>query len=329
VAAIDDARRISVAPMMDWTDRHCRAFHRVLTRRSCLYTEMVTAAALQHGDRQRLLAYSAHEHPLALQLGGSEPAAMAEAAHIAEAEGYQEVNINVGCPSDRVQQGRFGACLMAEPDLVARCFEAMQTRLSIPVTVKTRIGIDDQDSPQFLHRFVRSLVDAGCRVFIVHARKAILSGLSPKQNRTIPPLDYQRVYDLKQAFPDLQIILNGGITNLEEIDTHLQHLDGVMLGRVAYQNPYLLADMDRRYFGERGAILSRQEAVETYLPYVQSQLEAGERLHSMTRHMLGLFTGQPGARAWRRLLREEANKPSAGVDVLQNALNLVLQQQAA
>lgn len=323
------ARRISVAPMMDWTDRHCRAFHRTLSLHAWLYTEMVTTGALLHGDAERFLAFDPMEQPLALQLGGSEPAAMAECAVMAEAFGYQEVNINVGCPSDRVQSGRFGACLMAEPKLVAECFERMQARVSIPVTVKTRIGIDDQDSHEFLADFVRTLVDAGCQILIIHARKAILSGLSPKQNRTVPPLNYDTVYRIKQDFPDLTVILNGGITHHEEIGHHLDHVDGVMLGRIAYQEPYILSDVDQRYYGSGTEPLSRSEAIEQYLPYVTQRLAEGVRLHAITRHMLGLFAGQPGARAWRRVLSEQANQSDAGLDVLQKAMSQIRSSRAA
>ena len=249
----DPAPKFCVAPMMDWTDRHCRFFHRLLTGRARLYTEMVTAEAILHGDRQRLLAFNAEEHPVALQLGGSDPARLAQAATIGEGFGYDEINLNVGCPSDRVQEGRFGACLMAEPDLVARCVAAMRTRVAVPVTVKCRIGIDDQDSEADLERFVSAVANAGCKTFIVHARKAWLEGLSPKENREVPPLDYGRVYRLKAAHPELEIILNGGIGSLEEAATHLAHVDGVALGRAAYQNPYLLAEVDGRLFGDDAA----------------------------------------------------------------------------
>ena len=321
--------RISVAPMMDWTDRHCRSFHRVLTRHAWLYTEMVTSAALLHGDPERLLAFDPGEQPLALQLGGSDPDAMAEGAALAEQFGYREVNINVGCPSDRVQSGRFGACLMAEPRLVAECFERMQARVSIPVTVKTRIGIDDSDSYEFLTDFVRTLAAAGCRLLVLHARKAILSGLSPKENRSVPPLKYDTVYRIKQDFPDLTVVLNGGVGSHRDIARHLRHVDGVMLGRVAYQDPYILAEVDRLYYGDAAPPASRPEVVERYLPYVAGQLHQGVRLHAITRHMLGLFAGQAGARAWRRVLSEQANRPGAGMAVLEQALQQIVDAQAA
>ncbi len=312
-----------VAPMMDWTDRHCRAFHRILTRHALLYTEMVTAPAILHGDRQRLLARDDSEHPVALQLGGSDPAALAEAAAIGEGFGYDEINLNVGCPSDRVQEGRFGACLMAEPELVAACVAAMMKRVSVPVTVKCRIGIDDQDDEADLARFVAVVADAGCRTFIVHARKAWLEGLSPKQNREVPPLDYARVYRLKAARPDLTIVLNGGIADLDAAEAHLAHVDGVMLGRAAYQTPYILADADRRFFGATGAPPTRAEAIEALLPHVVRHLQAGGRLNNIVRHILGLYHGQPRARAFRRHLSELAVKDGAGVDVLVQALRIV------
>ena len=320
-----------VAPMMDWTDRHCRAFHRILTRHALLYTEMVTAPAVIHGDRQRLLARDESEHPVALQLGGSDPAALAEAAAIGEGFGYDEINLNVGCPSDRVQEGRFGACLMAEPELVAACVAAMRARVAIPVTVKCRIGIDDQDDEADLARFVAIVADAGCHTFIVHARKAWLDGLSPKQNREVPPIDYERVYRLKAARPDLTIVLNGGVADLDAAEAHLAHVDGVMLGRAAYQTPYVLADVDRRFFGAESAPLTRAQAIEALLPHVARHLQAGGRLNNVVRHILGLYHGQPHARAFRRHLSELAVKDGAGMSVLLEALRIAepMQRMAA
>ena len=318
----DPAPKFSVAPMMDWTDRHCRFFHRLLTGRARLYTEMVTAEAILHGDRQRLLAFNAEEHPVALQLGGSDPARLAQAAAIGEGFGYDEINLNVGCPSDRVQEGRFGACLMAEPDLVARCVAAMRARVAVPVTVKCRIGIDDQDSEADLERFVSAVANAGCKTFIVHARKAWLEGLSPKENREVPPLDYGRVYRLKAAHPELEIILNGGIGSLEEAATHLAHVDGVALGRAAYQNPYLLAEVDGRLFGELRPAPTRREALEALIPYVQRHLDRGGRLNNVTRHILGLYHGRPRARAFRRHLSERAPREGAGIEVLREAIGI-------
>ena len=308
--------------MMDWTDRHCRFFHRLLTRRARLYTEMVTAEAVLHGNRDRLLAFSAEEHPVALQLGGSDPARLAEAAAIGEGYGYDEINLNVGCPSDRVQEGRFGACLMAEPALVARAVAAMQTRVRVPVTVKCRIGIDDQDSEADLERFVAAVADAGCRTFIVHARKAWLQGLSPKENREVPPLDYGRVHRLAAAHPSLEIVLNGGIGSLAEAEGHLAHVDGVALGRAAYQNPYLLAEVDRTLFGAATSAPSRREVLEALVPYVQRHLRGGGRLNNVTRHILGLYHGRPRARAFRRHLSEHAPREGAGIEVLRDAIRI-------
>jgi tRNA-dihydrouridine synthase A len=308
--------------MMDWTDRHCRTFHRLMTRHARLYTEMVTAEAAIHGDRQRLLGFGAGERPLALQLGGSDPAKLAEAAAIGEAFGYDEINLNVGCPSSRVQEGRFGACLMAEPELVAACVGAMQARVAIPVTVKCRIGIDDQDSERDLSRFISTVADAGVTTFIVHARKAWLEGLSPKENREVPPLDYARVYRLKAARPDLTIVLNGGIETLEDCAAHLQHVDGVMLGRAAYQTPYLLAGVDRALFGADAPMLSRGEVLARLLPYVRRHLAEGGRLNSVTRHILGLYHGQPRARLFRRHLSEHGVGEGPGLDVLMAAIAL-------
>lgn len=313
-------RRFSVAPMMEWTDRHCRYFLRLITRRALLYTEMVTAAAAIHGNRDQLLGFDPAEQPVALQLGGSDPDELAAAARVGEDFGYREINLNVGCPSDRVQSGRFGACLMAEPELVARCVEAMIGAVSIPVTVKCRIGIDDQDSEQDLNAFVSAVTGAGCRTFIVHARKAWLEGLSPKQNREVPPLDYGRVYRLKNAHPDLEIILNGGIASLEASADHLQRLDGVMMGRTAYHNPYVLADVDARLFDVGNSPLSREDILEQLILYAERELAKGVRLHHLTRHILGLYHGQPGARRFRRFLSERSAHKDAGVEVLRQCL---------
>lgn len=305
---------------MDWSDRHCRYFHRLMTRKALLYTEMVTAPAILFGPRERLLRFNASEHPVALQLGGSDPVQLAEAAEIGAAFGYDEVNLNVGCPSDRVQEGRFGACLMAEPDLVARCVTAMRERVRVPVTVKCRIGIDDQDSEQEFQRFIDTVANAGCEVFIVHARKAWLNGLSPKENREIPPLDYERVYRLKAARPELTIVINGGINSIDECEAHLGHVDGVMLGRAAYQTPYMLAEVDKRLFASTGPTPSRGEVLRQLIPYVERHLEGGGRLNNVTRHILGLYHGRPKARAFRRHLSENAGRDGAGSDVLLEAI---------
>ncbi len=313
------AQYFSVAPMMDWTDRHCRYFLRLVSPGALLYTEMVTAAAVYHGDYGTLLAFNDLEHPVALQLGGSDPALMAEAARRGADAGYDEININVGCPSDRVQSGRFGACLMASPEVVAECLVAMQAAADVPVTVKTRIGIDDEDSYPFLRRFVATLRDAGCRKFIVHARIAILDGLSPKENRSIPPLQYDRVYRLKQEFPDLNIVLNGGIKKIEDVDEVLPHVDGVMIGRQAYHDPYFLARLEQ-HLDPSVPLPDRRDIVKRMLPYIEDELARGERLGSITRHMLGLFAGEPGARAWRRYLSENAFREGAGTEVLLDAL---------
>lgn len=317
------AYKFSVAPMMDWTDRHCRAFHRVLSKRALLWTEMVTADAVIHGDRDRLIGFSEEEHPVVLQLGGNEPDKMAEAARVAEEFGYDEVNINCGCPSDRVQSGAFGACLMREPETVAACVAAMRVAVSIPVTVKCRIAIDEDPPRETLFGFVDRVADAGCNVFTVHARKAWLKGLSPKENREIPPLDYGLVAELKQARPELTIVLNGGIKTLADCQEHLQNFDGVMLGRAAYQTPALLGEVDAKLFGADEAPISGSEAVARYRPYIAGRLEEGVRLSSMTRHMLGLFNGQPGARLWRRTLSEKGPKTGAGLEVLDEALEAV------
>ena len=311
---------IAVAPMMDWTDRHCRYFMRLLSPSALLYTEMVTAAAVVHGDADRFLRYNKEEHPIALQLGGSNPDWMASATAKASGYGYDEVNINVGCPSDRVQSGQFGACLMERPELVAECFVAMRQETDIPVTVKSRIGINDQDSYEFLKAFIEPLAAAGCRRFIVHARIAILEGLSPKENRTIPPLDYERVYRLKSECPELEIVINGGLTNTDQVDTVLEHVDGAMIGRQAYHHPYFLAELER-HFNPEWVMPSRQDIVEQMVPYVEQQLADGTSLNSITRHMLGLFAGQPGARSWRRYLSEHVHQDGAGSEVLINALN--------
>ncbi len=310
-----------MAPMLDWTDRHCRYFLRLVSRHVLLYTEMVTTGAVLHGDRSRLLDFDPSEHPLAIQLGGSEPPALAECARIAEAWGYDEINLNVGCPSDRVQRGRFGACLMAEPDLVAECVAAMGQAVSLPVTVKTRIGVDDRDSWDELAHFIRTVADAGCQTFIIHARKAWLSGLSPKENRDVPPLRYDVAARVKDEFPDLEILLNGGIQTLDEAESHLRIFDGVMIGRAAYHNPYLLAEADARLFGAPAPSLTRREIIAAMLPYIQHGLERGNRLHAYTRHLLGLFHGQPGGRIWRRRLGEAATRPGAGVEALLQALD--------
>ncbi len=311
--------------MMDWTDRHCRVFHRRLTKRALLYTEMVTADAVIHGDRGRLLGFSGEEHPLALQLGGSDPAKLARAARIGADLGYDEINLNVGCPSDRVQEGRFGACLMAEPELVAACVSAMRASQPVPVTVKCRIGIDDQDAEADLTRFIDVVANAGCETFVVHARKAWLKGLSPKENREVPPLDYQRVYRLKARRPDLRIVVNGGIETIDAALKHLDHVDGVMLGRAAYQNPYILADVDRAIFAEVSAVPTRAEALTELLPYAARHVDGGGRLSNVTRHVLGLYHGQPRGRAFRRVLGERGTGASAAVDVLSEAIALAEQ----
>lgn len=312
--------RLSVAPMLDWTDRHCRYFHRLLSSQTLLYTEMVTTGAIIHGKGD-FLAYNEEEHPVALQLGGSNPADLARCAKLAQERGYDEINLNVGCPSDRVQNGRFGACLMAEPDLVAQCVAAMKEVVDIPVTVKTRIGIDDQDSYEFLTNFVTLVSETGgCEQFTIHARKAWLSGLSPKENREIPPLDYPRAYQLKQDFPHLIIAVNGGVKTLAEAKKHLQHLDGVMIGREAYQSPYLLAEVDQQIFGLDTPVKKRSQVVQEMYPYIEQQLAQGSYLGHITRHMLGLFQNMPGARQWRRHISENAHKAGAGIEVVEQAL---------
>ncbi len=309
--------------MLDWTDRHCRYFHRLLTKQAVLYTEMVTTGALLHGDIDRHLRFNAQEHPLALQLGGSDPHDLTACARLAEDYGYDEVNINVGCPSERVQKGAFGACLMAEPELIGECVNAMQAAVNIPVTVKNRIGIDDQDDYEGLHRFISTVAQAGCKTFIIHARKAWLKGLSPKENREIPPLRYALVYQIKQEFPQLEILINGGITTLEQCQMHLQHVDGVMVGREAYHNPWVLAQVDAQLYGTSTAVDDRKAIVEAFLPYVQQQLEQGIPLGHVTRHILGIFQGMAGARAWRRHISENAHKAGAGVALLREAMQMV------
>jgi tRNA-dihydrouridine synthase A len=315
--------RFSVAPMMDWTDRHCRVFHRLMTRRARLYTEMLTTGAILHGDRKRLLGFDASEHPVALQLGGSEPRDLATAAKIGEDFGYDEINLNVGCPSDRVKDGRFGACLMAEPDLVAHGVAAMKRAVGVPVTVKCRLGIDDQDPEIALDALARGVIDAGADALIVHARKAWLNGLSPKENRDIPPLDYDRVYRLKAALPGTPIIINGGIASLEEARGHLAYVDGVMLGRAAYQEPWRLLAADPELFGEAAPYAAMKDVFEAMTPYIERELAGGTRLHSIVRHFVGAFHGVPGARAFRRHLAENGVKPGAGVKVLRDAIALV------
>lgn len=316
------SHRFCVAPMLDWTDKHCRYFHRLLSKNALLYTEMVTTGALIHGNAQRFLDFNTQEHPVALQLGGSNPRDLAICAQMAESYGYDEVNLNVGCPSDRVQNGKFGACLMAEPQLVAECVAAMRAVANIPITVKSRIGIDERDSYEELTHFIETVSQTGCETFIVHARKAWLKGLSPKENREVPPLRYDVVFNLKKDFPLLEIVINGGITSLEQSLELLQSVDGVMLGREVYQNPYLLAFVDNILFGETRAVDEREEIIAQLLPYIEGQMELGVRLNSVTRHILGLFHGGYGARLWRRHLSENAFKTDASVNVILNALEL-------
>jgi tRNA-dihydrouridine synthase A len=319
--------RFCIAPMMDWTDSPCRVLHRCLTKHALLYTEMVTADAVLHGDRARLLGFDPFEHPLALQLGGSDPAKLAQAARIAADFGYDEVNLNVGCPSDRVQSGRFGACLMREPEVVAECVAAMRAAVSLPVTVKCRIGVDDQDPEYSLRTLIDACAAAGTNLFAVHARKAWLDGLSPKENRDVPPLDYALVYRVKRERPDLTILVNGGIETLDQAEEHLRHVDGVMLGRAAYQNPVLLARVDARFFG--GAPVDLETAVDAYAGHVERQLAHGARLHTLIKPMLGLYNGQPGARLFRRHLSENAARHDAGIAVLREALDYVRTRCAA
>lgn len=317
-------RRFSIAPMMDWTDRHCRYLHRLLSRRALLFTEMVTSAAVVHGDRQRLLGYDPAEHPLALQLGGSEPRELAEAARIGTAFGYREINLNVGCPSDRVQSGRFGACLMADPALVAACVGAMRAATHLPVTVKCRLGIDDQDTEESLDRFADAMVEAGVDALYVHARKAWLQGLSPKENRTVPPLDHGRVHRLARRLAPLPVVINGGIESLADGHEHLRHVSGVMLGRAAYHDPMMLVPVDREFFGEATARATSLPAImRAMADYAESQLAEGVRLNQITRHMLGLANGRPGARAFRQILSVDAARRGAGPEVIGRALAAV------
>lgn len=316
-------RRLSVAPMMDWTTRDFRYLCRLITRQTLLYTEMVTAPAILYGPRDQLLGFDALEHPLAVQLGGSDPVQLAEAARICEGYGYDEINLNVGCPSDRVQSGRFGACLMADPDLVAECVAAMAGAVTLPVTVKSRIGIDDQDDYAFLHRFVERVREAGCRSFTIHARKAILNGLSPKENREIPPLVYERAYAVRRDFPDCEVIINGGIRSLEEVREHLHQVDGVMIGREAYHNPWFLHEADPVLFGTAAPSADRHAVAEAFLPYVERRYAEGVHPKHVLRHILNLFQAVPGARAFRRHLSMNAHKPGATPEVLREALRLV------
>lgn len=318
-------RTLSIAPMMDYTDRHDRYFLRLISKHLLLYTEMVTCQALIHGDAQRFLRFDESEHPVALQLGGSDPKDLAICSQMVEQAGYDEVNLNVGCPSDRVKSGQFGACLMAEPEHVAECVSAMQSKVSIPVTVKCRIGIDDQNEFTELPLFIETLVDAGCDTFIIHARKAWLQGLSPKENRDVPPLNYDLVYEMKKKFPQLNIIINGGIHNLDEAKNHLQIVDGVMIGRAAYHNPYMLAEADNVLYGDEKNIPSRHQILSEFLPYIDAQINEGIKLTQISRHILGLFQGLPGARLFRRHISENANKPGADSQVIKDAAKFVQQ----
>ena len=329
--AATTAARLSTAPMMDWTDRHCRAFHRVLSRETLLYTEMVTAPALVRGGARHLLRFGQDEHPVALQLGGSDPRELAEAARMGAEEGYDEINLNVGCPSDRVQSGTFGAVLMKTPDLVADCVSAMQAAVDVPVTVKCRIGVDDQTPEEVLPDFLDKMAAAGVTRIAIHARKAWLQGLSPKENRDIPPLDYDLVLQMKRTFPALHLSVNGGVGSLDQAEAFLgQGLDGVMIGRAAYHDPWaILSDADARIFGKTSPMNSPQDAALAMIPHIESHLAEGGRLHSVTRHMLGLFAGRPGARAWRRLLSEGATRDGAGVELLLQALDSVPRADAA
>ena len=311
--------KLFVAPMMDWTDRHCRYFLRLLTPTARLYTEMVTAAAIVHGDKDSLLRFDESEHPIALQLGGSDVEWMTAAANAAAEYGYDEININVGCPSDRVQSGQFGACLMGSPQIVAACYTSMRETVDVPITIKTRIGIDQQDSYEFLRSFIEPLIDVGCTTFIVHARIALLEGLSPKENRSVPPLNYDRVYRIRRDYPGIKVILNGGVRSLHQIDDILAHVDGVMIGRQAYHHPYFLAELEQ-HLNPGWPLPDRRAVVEQMLQYIEGQLAAGERLCRITRHLSGLFAEQPGARAWRRYLSENAYRDGAGVDVVVAAL---------
>jgi tRNA-dihydrouridine synthase A len=313
--------KVSIAPMMEWTDRHCRYFLRLISPHARLYTEMVTAQAVLHGDRERLLGFDAAEHPVALQLGGSDPDMLARAATIGAGFGYDEINLNIGCPSDRVQSGRFGACLMEEPPLVRDCVAAMRAAVTIPVTVKSRIGIDAHDDYGFLRDFVATVAESGCSVFVVHARKALLAGLSPRENREVPPLRYGYVYRLKEEFPQLAVVVNGGVRRLPGVHEHLARVDGVMIGREAYHNPYFLAEVEAALYGTKPP--RREDVIARFLPYVEARLAEGVRLPAITRHVLGLYTGQPGARRWRRRLSEEASRPGAGAELLRDSMTLV------
>lgn len=313
--------KFSIAPMLDWTDKHCRYFHRILTKQTLLYTEMVTTGAILYGKGD-YLAFNEQEQPVSLQLGGSDPIALAKCAKLAEERGYNEINLNVGCPSDRVQNGMFGACLMGKADLVANCIDAMQKEVNIPVTVKTRIGIDNQDSYSFLCDFIEKVM-LYTDTFIVHARKAWLSGLSPKENREVPPLDYERVYQLKRDYPQLTIAINGGIKTIEEIKHHLNYVDGVMVGREAYQNPMLLTQIDQQIFGDDTPIIDPIVAIQTLYPYIETQLSQGGQLNHIMRHTLGIFNGRKGAKQWRRYLSENAHKPGAGIEVVEHALTFI------
>ncbi len=316
-------RKVCVAPMLDWTDKHCRFFHRLISRHTVLYSEMITTNALLRGNAAAFLAFNPCESPLALQLGGSDPKALAECSVMAEDFGYDEINLNVGCPSDRVQNGRFGACLMAEPETVAECILEMQHKVNIPVTVKNRIGIDGKETYGDLLAFIETVAGGGCEVFIIHARIAVLSGLSPKQNRDIPPLQYEFVNQIKAAFPALEIIVNGGVKTLDQVDCHLKTLDGAMIGREAYHNPYLLSGVDSLFYQEEAVCLTRHEIIEAMIPYIQKQLAMGVRLNQITRHLLGLFHGEPGARKWRRYLSQHAHEQGANESVLLTALDFV------
>ncbi|MEW8254742.1 MAG: tRNA dihydrouridine(20/20a) synthase DusA [Candidatus Thiodiazotropha taylori] len=318
-------RRLSIAPMLDWTDRYCRYFLRLISSHVLLYTEMVTTGAILHGNRARFLDFDPSEHPVALQLGGSEPEALAQCAKLGEQWGYDEINLNVGCPSDRVQSGRFGACLMLTPELVADCVKAMRDQVTIDVTVKHRIGVDDQDSYQALCDFVGKVSEAGCETFIVHARKAWLQGLSPKENREIPPLHYETVHQLKRDYPDLQIIINGGITTLEQVEENLKQVDGVMIGREAYNNPWILSQADSLIYASEGSPASRHQIIEAMIPYIDQELSAGTPINRITRHILGLFQGLPGAKKWRRMLSEEAHKAGADSSLILRAAAQVVE----
>jgi len=322
-AGIMPDRTLSIAPMMDYTDRHERYFLRLISKRMLLYTEMVTCQALVHGDAKRFLRFDESEHPVALQLGGSKPEDLAACSQMAEQAGYDEVNLNVGCPSDRVKSGKFGACLMAKPQLVTDCFVAMQSNISIPVSIKCRIGIDDQNELLELPLFIEALANAGCNTFIIHARKAWLQGLSPKENRDVPPLNYELVYQIKKNFPQLNITINGGVNTLVEAANHLKHVDGVMIGREAYHNPYMLAEADQLLYGEDNTIPTRQQILTQFLPYIDQQLKEGIKLTQISRHILGLFQGLPGARLYRRYISENANKPNADSQVIKDAAKLV------